>query len=468
MAEPGYSFGTPARGVLLGLRPAQAAGALLGLGLAGAALVVGAPLPVAALAVAAAGAWCWARAGERQVHEWTGPALRHTTAICGGRTWRAEWPSVIEAGSPQRRSSKPAHPRELEGLRVTEVNAGGMAVGLATARSHAGVVVLRLRGPEGFLLCEPEEQTALVAGWSRVLAGLGTSSPALRRFCWVERAEPAPDDSGADAGAPGSGPVADSAALGALIRRHGVRHEVYLGLEVEARRAALSEVAVGAAGRVADLLAGAGITAQPLAAPGLSGLIRRWSGPTPPSGTGTDAAVAGGFVVGRQLGWSEVRVDGSWHRSWVVRAWPASPVGPAWLEPLLAAVPAGVARSFAVHFRPLPPALAARRARAGRLNAALDQAQRARWGFDIGARQDAELAEATRREEELVAGAAAHRVIAVLAVSAATHDTLETAAKAVEQSARTVGLDIACCYGSQADGWAATLPLCRVREARGS
>ena len=474
MVEVRYQFGTAARGVLLGLRPAQMAGAVAGLALAGLALAAGAPPPVAACALVAAAIWCWARLGDRRLHEWLGATLRHGRVVSEGRRWIADMPSVTvgPAFRPATHTRRcPGLPPELGALRLAEAKAEGMRIGLAVAPGRTATVVLAMRGPEGFALAEPEEQAGLVAQWSDVLAGLGSGIPSLRRACWVERAEPGAGATERWSLAPLRCPAADDfRALRAEIARHAIRHETYLGIQVQGRGSQLADAAAGAAHHAAGLLGAAEIAARPLARHDLARLIGRWADPVAgdkavvPDALACDASP----VQGRELGWSEARIDGCLHRSWVVSAWPASPVGPAWLEPLLAAAPAGVSRSFAVHLRPVPPALAARRARAGRLNAHLDQAQRRRWGFDIGARQDAELAEAARREEELVAGHAAHRVIAVVGLSASERATLDAGATALEQAATAAGLELRCCYGSQADGWAATLPLCRVREAKGS
>ena len=473
VAETRYLVGNPARGLLLGLGLSQLAGVVVGLALGGLALASRLPLPVALLPVVAAGGWSWAGVGDRRLHEWAAPAWRYASGWLGGRTWRGALPGVAVGGG----WAGATLPPELEGLRFGEVCVDGLRVGVAVEGRRAGrraTAVLALRGPEGFGLAEAEEQAAHVAGWARVLSALGVDGKDLLRLCWVARAEPgvAPlrvpaEDAGEDARA---GARADYGALVSHVAAGSVRHHVYLGIQVEATgKGGLSEAAGTESRRVAQLLAGAGIGTRPLGRRELVDLIGSWADPArglalPAAKTGPDT---GAVMTGRKLGWSHLRADGAFHRSWVVTAWPRVPVGPPWLEPLLAAVPPGAARSFAVHLRAVPTDLAARRARAGRLNARLDQAQRTRWGFDEGARQTAELAEAERREEELVSGYAAHRVVAVLSVSARDLVALDEAARAVEQAARGAGVEIRCCYGSQGEAWAASLPLCRVREARG-
>ncbi|MHB1854286.1 MAG: SCO6880 family protein [Acidimicrobiales bacterium] len=478
MAETRYLFGVPARGLLLGLGLAQLIGVVAGLGLGGITLAVGAPLPVAVVPVVAAGAWSWARLGDRRVHEWAAPALRQARRSFGGRGWRAPLAAVI-VGPPALSGPErtPALPPELKGLRFGEVCLEGLRVGVAIEGRGAGrqaTAVLGLQGPEGFSLAESEDQSAHIAAWARVLSALGTESKSLRRLCWVARAERigSIDLPSAELGEGTARDAAraDYARLVSEVAGRSARHQVFLGVQVVGAREGGASVAAGAESRrVADLLGAAGIGSRPLGRAELVRMIERWSDPATPGGAHAAEPGAMGEEVmrGRELAWSHLRSDGAFHRSWVVTAWPRVPVGPSWLEPLLACVPAGAARSFAVHLQPVPAATAARRAQAGRLNARLDQAQRTRWGFDVGARQAAELAEAERREEELVAGYPAHRVIAVVSVSAQDLGCLEEAGQAVEQAARAAGVDIRCCYGSQADAWAASLPLCRVREAKG-
>jgi hypothetical protein len=139
-------------------------------------------------------------------------------------------------------------------------------------------------------------------------------------------------------------------------------------------------------------------------------------------------------------------------------------VGPAWLAPLLVAAVPGAVRTVAVHFEAVPAGVAARRARAARQGADLDSEDRTRLGFGVGARDRRAQAEAAAAEHDLAAGHVQHRVAAVVVVSADGLASLDEASRQVRASASAARLDLRPLHGRHADGWAAALPLCRLRH----
>src|SRR5439155_13237597 len=158
---------------------------------------------------------------------------------------------------------------------------------------------------------------------------------------------------------------------------------------------------------------------------------------------------------------------GWWHRAFGVQAWPHTPLGVGWLEPLLDAAPPGCVRTLAVHYQPVAYRTAVRRARAARTKATVDAANRRRLGVLDSVAETQAGAAAGTREAELVAGHAAHRIGAVVLISASSHDKLEAAATAVISSATAAGLDLRVLHGRQQTGWAAAMPLCRLRLTGG-
>ncbi|MGH9063181.1 MAG: SCO6880 family protein, partial [Acidimicrobiales bacterium] len=322
---------------------------------------------------------------------------------------------------------------------------------------------------------------AQIAAWAQVLASLGEGDK-ISRLVWVERADPehlapehlAPGHLGQEAAPNGAVSAcqralrADYRQLVAHVGTLGTRREVHLGLQVATKGADQEAVCAEASAKcraVAGALAGAGIASRPLGLFELAGLVRTWADPSARARArawdGLDPGGAG--PLAREVSWDHLRSDGALHRAYVVAAWPRVPLGPSWLEPLLACAPPRAARTLAIHLEPVPADLARRQAQAARLNAGLDQAQRSRWGFVSGPRQEAELAEAARLEEELVAGYPSHRLGAVLMVSAPDEDALGEASSALEQAATSARVDLRCAYGSQDLAWASTLPICRAR-----
>ncbi|HVL97897.1 MAG TPA: SCO6880 family protein [Egibacteraceae bacterium] len=83
------------------------------------------------------------------------------------------------------------------------------------------------------------------------------------------------------------------------------------------------------------------------------------------------------------------------------------------------------------------------------------------WGFGTSARQRRAWHDAAQREEDLVEGRTVYRVVWLVTVTATTPAELETAVGQVEAAARRCSLELRRLSGTQRQGFAFTLPLCR-------
>ncbi|HET6793488.1 MAG TPA: SCO6880 family protein, partial [Acidimicrobiales bacterium] len=450
-----YSFtgGTPG-GLLLGLGPARVA--VMGVSLAGAAaLLYSRVTPVASVGlVAVATAWCFLPLGGRPVHQWSGPALRHGWAVAAGaRHWRAGIRDLRALEDAPGRVGV-ALPSELGRLQLWRDDTAGVEQVLAVERAAGGVgvtAVFAVGGVDRFALLDPTEQARLVSLWGDVLASMGPAQE-LRRLCWVERGEPEGTVPGIDwmaerwADAP-PGDRDHYLALGQQIASAGVTHTVHLGAQVEVRTGDVEEAINRAAPAwrlLASRLAGSGLIATPLGVASLGSLIRShydMDAPRYAARAGRTPALSL-RLQSRRTAWDHLRADDTFHRSYLVSAWPRVPVGPAWLEPLLLCAPPGAARSLAVHLEAVDAPVAMRRARAARLAAAMDDTQRSRLGFVSGAGHLRAREEADAREEELVSGFAEHRAGAVVTVSAGSLSELDASCREVRAAATAARMEL--------------------------
>ena len=448
-APPRYHWGVPsARGLVLGLGVVRSG--VLGVSIAAAAGVAYLRLPIWAAAgfLLAGVVYILAPGGAgRSAHETLTSAagLAHRR-VSGTARQSAGVPTVV-AG----RRTEAFWPRALGPLRIESVPLCGAEAGVVFARrgpARVATVVFGVLGPPRYRLLPPAEQAAAVAGWGEVLASTAAARSGIARLCWVERAvpavAPAPHDDGGD----------DYDELMATAYAGAVTHHVYVGAQVRADDAGRARAEWEL---LAASMASAGLVAAPLTRPALCGLLRGYAdghvGPT------TDAAAGpmawrerwGGLETGRRL-----------HRGFAVVSWPRLPVGPAWLDPLLADVPAGVERAIAVHLEPVSPARAAEVSRSARAAHALSAEQRSRWGFIEDRVESRQAAEADARESELVSGHGLHKVGAVVLVSAPDAERLESAADAVRLAAASSRLELRPIDGQHGGAWEAALPLCRL------
>lgn len=448
-SAPRYHWGVAsARGVLLGLGVVRSGVAAGCIAIAAVSAYLGLPIWFAGVALVGGAVYVGAPGG-------TGRSAHETLSAAAGLLHRRVLGSARQsAGAPSftaARRSEPFWPKALGLLQIESVPVAGAEAGVVFSRrgpTRTATVVFGVLGPPRYRLLPTAEQAAAVSAWGEVLASTASARSGIARLSWVERATPAPapliDDEGSD----------DYADLVAGAYGAAVVHHVYVAAQVRADDA-------GRARAEWELLAGAmssaGLVAVPLGPQALAGVLRGYGdghlGPTDPC--------AAGPMAWRES-WTGLDTGGRVHRGFAVSAWPRLPVGPAWLDPLLADVPAGVERSIAVHLEPVPPNRAAEASRSARAAHALSAEQRSRWGFVEDRVESRQAEEADARDSELVAGHGLHKVGAVVLVSAPHAEALAPAAEAVRLAAAAARLELRPLDGEHGGAWEAALPLCRL------
>lgn len=346
----------------------------------------------------------------------------------------------------------------------------------------AGTVsaVLRMRG-EGFPVASPVEQDALVASWGAVLTPIARERCPVSRVTWQEWTHPVGvdghrrflDEVGSDRHHDGAND--DYETLLTSIAPITVAHDVLLTVTVDLRRVR------GARGRSTidvgvDALADecrqlieraetAGLVAEPpLTAPALSIEIRLRSDPTRcqlRSAGREPLAVAAGKTAPEwgpmaiEPGWFEVRVDGSWHRTFRFASWPMLPVAADWLGPLLTTD--GLTRTVTVILEPVPLAVAAQDANRQLTSIEADQQQKEQHGFRLTARERRRHADVETRERELAEGHPMFRHAGLVTVTAPTPDQLEDACSHMEQAAAQSLVELRVHVAKQTQGLVASL-----------
>ena len=490
LQERTYRFGPLDRpGWLLGMGGAQclALGAgVLGLGVL---LTNGLPVPIA-LAPAVAGALLSFTSWRgRPVHEQLPALATHGTQLAlGRRRWTAPVPLLTGTAADAGRGVD--LPPFLDGLELLDggplpwcPTGGGFGVVRdrdgdtlsATVTVHSGAFALLERG----------DQERALARWGDVLAAFCGERRPISRVRVTEHAAPSGvGDHERFVAEYGADPTSSAPrrAYDELLAAAGpgaVGHEVLVTLTVDQRRVRVRrgptlDAAVETLGEELRLLtsrlesAGLGV-GPPLSASALARVMRERLDPTRAGAVGTGprplADLAGLDVTRRygpmatENGWSEVRVDGTYHRTYWVAEWPRLEVGPSWLEPLV--LHPGGTRTFSVHYEPVAPTRSQRRIDRDTTRLAADEEQRSRAGFRIGARHRRAEAAVLERETELVAGYAELEFAGFVTVSAADQEALDRSCAEYEQAAGQAGLDVRALDARHDLGLVCALPVAR-------
>jgi len=490
LRERTYRFGPLDRpGWLLGMGGAQclALGAgVLGLGVL---LTAGLPVPVA-LAPAVAGALIsftpWR---GRPVHEQIPALASHGVQLAlGRRRWTAPVPLLTgTAADAGRGVDLPPFLRGLELIDGGPLAWSPTSGGFGVVRDRQGDTLSATVAVHGgaFALLERGDQERALARWGDVLAAFCGERRPVSRVRITEHAAPSGvgdherfvAENGADPETSAPRRIYDEllAAAGPL----AVAHEVLVTLTVDQRRVHVRRgptlvAAIEALGEELRLLTsrleGAGMNVgAPLSAPALARALRGRLDPTRAAGVLTDPrslADLAGLDITRRYGpmatentWTDVRVDGTFHRTYWVAEWPRLEVGPSWLEPLL--LHPGGTRTFSVHYEPVAPTRSQRRIDRDTTRLAADEEQRSRAGFRIGARHRRAEAAVLERETELVAGYAELEFAGFLTVSAPDQDTLDRSCAEYEQAAGQAGLEVRALDARHDLGLVCSLPVAR-------
>jgi hypothetical protein len=162
--------------------------------------------------------------------------------------------------------------------------------------------------------------------------------------------------------------------------------------------------------------------------------------------------------------WTELRVDGSVHRTYRIAGWPMLPVRADWLGPLLVASDAAT-RTVTVVMEPVALTKAAATANRHLTTIAADRDQKQKAGFRITAREQRRAADLEARERELAEGHPEFRFAGFVTVTGRDLDEVDGSAARVEQAAAQAMVDLRLLAAQQQRGWVASLPLGRhVRQ----
>ncbi|MHB1763627.1 MAG: SCO6880 family protein [Acidimicrobiales bacterium] len=498
--ERQYSFALPPnRSIFLGLSGAEAA-------MAGAALVAGGlmlamhvPVPIAALPAVLVLVGTLRIVRGDNLFAWAIPAA---TYVLGSRSWRGGLDTGVMASASLSRDAmspyepsppmpaekaevKPwrravaAHrhvkaqrlPVEMRGMSIRPLGAHGNEIGLVSNDRTRDVytAVAQVSSTDAFVLMPSSERSTALASFGAIMDGTCTEDARVRCVSWCERVVPDLGDQAdvwLEATAGDARLRDDYEALVDQLDASAQLHEVYLALSVHAEGKQWADeveyevrqffAQFAALNYRTDVLSSADL--HVLVQATLEGMPRAYYQTASPSLSAPSA---------EDVGWTQIHLDGMFHRASVVASWPRVPVGSRALAPMLQAQIPGVTRTVTMHWQPTKPSTAQRRIRMQVAKAEMDRIQRAERGKVRSARVDREVQDAMRRDEEQTAGYAEHRIAAVSLISAPSQDLLDSGSRRLVQGAIRSHLELRPLYGRQREGWVAALPFGQMRFENG-
>ena len=383
------------------------------------------------------------RVGGESLHRVVGPLVAFTGRRALGR--HRSFAKVAPPGS-----SSPELPRALGAVEVTTVPAGPLArfagdpeVAVVTDRkSRRATISIRVSG-DGFTLADPADQDRFCAGWGDALAACAAAPTAPAAVQVTVRSAP------------------ETGVVGA-VRREAL---VTIVADRHLRRSADTAPVVTEAARLADRLMAAGLSVDGvLDAAAWATTVRETFDPCGQAerarSLGERAGVshpasAGPLAVVQE--WSAVRVDGSWHRAYLVAEWPRVEVPASWLAGL--AFCEGPTWSLTVSFEPVPARKARQAIERQAAKLSSDEEQRRRAGFRVGATHQRHQEDLAAREAELVAGHAEYEYAGIAVVSAETLAALDEDSATLVAAAAASGIELRPLHGRHLAGLGASLPV---------
>lgn len=382
---------------------------------------------------------------------------------------------AVESAAPEQL------PPELGRLRFEATTLDGSEAGLLAervGRRRLLTAVVSVTGGDRFVFSGPDEQAAKISQWGEVLKSMAAEGPGLRRLQWVERATPQPSTVQSDWSAAAMDQVSpeewdDYQSLHASIGTAAIHHDVYLGAQVETEASgadALSEAATELA-QLCEHLVAIGLRPRVLTRRGVAGVLRQWADPTTAErlalwGEGSIPTTQAG-PASRLVGYDTVRTDGYVHRVGQIAAWPRIDVGTEWMYPLLATAVPGSVRTVSMHLEAVSTEQAFAEVRDARTTGGMAQRKRDEKGIITTEEEERRVDEARSRERELTRGFRQHRIAGLVMVSSPAEETAARAWRFAERKATECHLDLRELHARGHEGWAATLPLCRLQFSRG-
>lgn len=366
------------------------------------------------------------------------------------------------------------------------VPGSGDAIGVlrhGTRGTYTAVVKLRGRS---FSLLDPDEKARTLAAWGSILSGFAREAGVVHRLQWIEKTSPDPSDELAlhlrdHAALPWDSPIVRSY-LEVLDDAGPVSqtHEVFLALQIDARRVARAVKAAGGGDHGAceilrrelksltASLVNADLTVEGVLTPRLLAALLRTS--YDPSSRAhlarleaRDPERAGGAPVAAgpmatETSWRWFRSAGAYHATYWISEWPRVDVDPDFLAPLL--LRTECFRTVAVTMEPVAPLRAIRSVEAARTSMAADEDLRGRAGFLTTLRRRREDDALAQHERELANGHSLFNYAGHITVTAASTEELEAACSEIEEAAGRCLLDVRRLDGLHDVAFAYTQPTC--------
>jgi hypothetical protein len=387
-----------------------------------------------------------------------------------------------KARSRRRRDASEQLPPELGRLRWKAVTADGAEAGLLferASRQNLLTAVISVSGGDRFVFSGPDEQAAQIFQWGEVLKSMASEGSGLRRLQWVERATPQPSTVQEDWATSAMRDVsaaewADYQSLQAAIGTAAIHHDVYLGAQVETDVGKEVDVLAEAASELAQLceqLTSIGLRPTPLSRREIAAVMRQWSDPTALErlalwGEGS-IPTSGAGPAARLVGYDTLQTDGYVHRVGQIAAWPRIDVATEWMYPLLSTALPGSVRTVSMHLEAVSTEQAFAEVRDARTTGGMAQRKRDEKGIITTEEEERRVDEARSRERELTRGFRQHKIAGLVMVSSPDAETAGRAWRQAERKAVECHLDLREMHARGHEAWAATLPLCRLRFARG-
>ena len=315
--------------------------------------------------------------------------------------------------SSKRRETCEQLPPELGRLRWMAMPHNGVEAGLLferAGRRNLLTGVISVSGGDRFVFSGPDEQVAQIHSWGEVLGAMAADGAGLRRLQWVERATPQPSTVQEDwaAGAMrGAAPAerADYESLRATIGTAAIRHDVYLGAQLETDTGKQADMVAEAAGELAQLcehLTSIGLRPTLLSRREVAAVMRQWADPTALErlafwGEGS-IPTSGAGPAARLVGYDTLQTDGYVHRVGQIAAWPRIDVGSEWMYPLLSTALPGSVRTVSMHLEAVSTEQAFAEVRDARTTGGTAQRKRDEKGIITTEEEERRVDEARSRE----------------------------------------------------------------------
>jgi hypothetical protein len=386
-------------------------------------------------------------------------------------------------------------PNSLAGLVLLEATFGDRprSVGVVHDRQAQTLSVTVHVAGVGFSVADPDEQDRLVEGWGSVLSPFARERCPVSKVVWQEWSHPAGIAEHrqflqASATTVPSDASRDYESLLVQQAPFTVAHEVLVTIVVElvrvrARRRvsrlnAAIDVLLDEVRLFETRAVSAGLSVVNVLSPAeRSTAVRVRTDPRRSNvaqlatlnrslvaATGRGAIEWGPMAI--ESSWSHARVDGSFHRSYRVAAWPMLPMAADWMGLLIGSADTAT-RTVTVVMEPVPIRKAASAANREMASLESDADEKVRRQFRVTAKDKRRMNDVETREKELAVGFHEFTFVGLVTVTASDVDDLDDACAQVEQSAAQALLDLRPVDARHVEGLVASLPLGRdIKQGR--